>query len=71
MLSSTFLDEVGYLPIDQRGADLLFQVKAVTLKIQNYVSFDVAMRVQYQLCRGIWANRSPRTTELSTNRVVS
>jgi DNA replication protein DnaC len=26
MLSSTFLDEVGYLPIDQRGADLLFQV---------------------------------------------
>ena len=26
MLSSTFLDEVGYLPIDQKGADLLFQV---------------------------------------------
>jgi len=26
MLCSTFLDEVGYLPIDQRGADLLFQV---------------------------------------------
>jgi IstB-like ATP binding protein len=26
MLSSTFIDEVGYLPIDQRGADLLFQV---------------------------------------------
>jgi DNA replication protein DnaC len=26
MLSSTFLDEVGYLPIDQHGADLLFQV---------------------------------------------
>jgi DNA replication protein DnaC len=26
MLSSTFLDEIGYLPIDQRGADLLFQV---------------------------------------------
>jgi hypothetical protein len=23
---STFLDEIGYLPIDQRGADLLFQV---------------------------------------------
>jgi DNA replication protein DnaC len=26
MLSLTFLDDVGYLPIDQRGADLLFQV---------------------------------------------
>ena len=26
MLSSTFLDEVGYLPIDKTGADLLFQV---------------------------------------------
>jgi DNA replication protein DnaC len=26
MLSTTFVDEVGYLPIDQRGADLLFQV---------------------------------------------
>src|SRR5438132_2237453 len=26
MLSSTFIDEVGYLPIDQRGADLLFQI---------------------------------------------
>ncbi len=26
MLSSTFIDEIGYLAIDQRGADLLFQV---------------------------------------------
>lgn len=26
MLSSTFLDEIGYLPIDQHGADRLFQV---------------------------------------------
>lgn len=26
MLSSTLLDEIGYLPIDQHGADLLFQV---------------------------------------------
>ena len=26
MLSSTFLDELGYLPIDKVGADLLFQV---------------------------------------------
>ena len=26
MLSSTFLDELGYLPIDKIGADLLFQV---------------------------------------------
>ena len=26
MLSSTFVDEVGYLPIDKAGADLLFQV---------------------------------------------
>ena len=26
MLSSTFLDEVGYLPIDQHGADLVFQI---------------------------------------------
>ena len=26
MLSSTLVDEVGYLPIDKTGADLLFQV---------------------------------------------
>ena len=26
MLSSTFVDELGYLPIDKIGADLLFQV---------------------------------------------
>ena len=26
MLSSTLLDELGYLPIDKAGADLLFQV---------------------------------------------
>ena len=26
MLSSTFVDEVGYLPIDKHGADLLFQI---------------------------------------------
>ena len=26
MLSSTFIDELGYLPIDKIGADLLFQV---------------------------------------------
>ena len=26
MLSSTFLDELGYLPLDKRGAELLFQV---------------------------------------------
>jgi len=26
MLSSTFVDELGYLPIDKAGADLLFQV---------------------------------------------
>jgi DNA replication protein DnaC len=26
MLSSTFIDELGYLPIDKAGADLLFQV---------------------------------------------
>ena len=26
MLISTLLDEIGYLPIDQHGADLLFQV---------------------------------------------
>ena len=26
MLSSTFIDEIGYLPIDKTGADLLFQV---------------------------------------------
>ena len=26
MLSSTLIDEIGYLPIDQYGADLLFQV---------------------------------------------
>ncbi len=26
MLSSTLLDEIGYLPIDQHGANLLFQV---------------------------------------------
>ena len=26
MLSSTFIDELGYLPIDKVGADLLFQV---------------------------------------------
>jgi DNA replication protein DnaC len=26
ILSSTFIDEVGYLPNDQHGADLLFQV---------------------------------------------
>jgi DNA replication protein DnaC len=26
MLSSTLLDELGYLPIDKTGADLLFQV---------------------------------------------
>ena len=25
MLSSTFIDELGYLPIDKTGADLLFQ----------------------------------------------
>ena len=26
MLSSTLLDELGYLPIDKSGADLLFQI---------------------------------------------
>jgi DNA replication protein DnaC len=26
MLSSTLLDELGYLPIDKTGADLLFQM---------------------------------------------
>jgi DNA replication protein DnaC len=26
MLSSTLVDELGYLPIDKTGADLLFQV---------------------------------------------
>ena len=26
MLSSTFVDELGYLPIDKIGADMLFQV---------------------------------------------
>ena len=26
MLSSTLLDELGYLPIDKTGADLLFQI---------------------------------------------
>ena len=26
MLSATFCDEVGYLPIDKLGADLLFQI---------------------------------------------
>jgi DNA replication protein DnaC len=26
MLSSTFIDELGYLPLDKRGAELLFQV---------------------------------------------
>ena len=26
MLSSTYLDELGYLPIDKTGADLLFQI---------------------------------------------
>jgi len=26
MLSSTLIDEIGYLPIDQHGANMLFQV---------------------------------------------
>jgi len=26
MLSSTLIDEIGYLPIDKIGADLLFQI---------------------------------------------
>jgi DNA replication protein DnaC len=26
MLNSTFIDELGYLPIDKLGADLLFQI---------------------------------------------
>ena len=26
MLSSTLIDELGFLPVNQRGADLLFQV---------------------------------------------
>jgi len=26
MLSSTLIDEIGYLPIDKTGADLLFQI---------------------------------------------
>src|SRR5215510_12904519 len=28
----------------------------ITLKIQNYANFHVALCVQCQLCRGIWAN---------------
>ena len=37
MWSSTLLDELGYLPIDKRGADLMFQVVAARYECGSIV----------------------------------
>ena len=37
MLSSTLLDELGYLPIDKTGADLLFQIVSGRYEIGSTV----------------------------------
>jgi len=41
MLSCTLLDELGYLPIDKHGADLLFQILRRPANYAEWVPDDL------------------------------